>query len=1081
MNITGIDAGNAVHGSYKGSDSSAGAGITGHVGDVIEGVVRKVSDEVTIDFNGKEINVSKSAVQGAREGDSVKFQIMDVSDNRIVLKAMDNSESGSQGVSTTVLETESKADSIESDVVDNSTEDNYINIENVTGDDAEAVFKMQNGAFSDPENMELDAFNRLLDAIKSKRLLELSSIEGQQEKIQQVKAAIESASIKNSLPNGISEVIAEYFVRYDIPVTQEKLEQLGNAVNQNESVTSVNSQMIKYLLKNEMPLTVQNMYNAMYMCGVEHVEETNIYKDKIFESVIPQVKDIVKESGFEWNADMHERTKWLFRNDIAINTQVLCNQDVLLELSAGEIDDTKILDNMTYSFAEGKDPSQVNVFDIHYIQARQAVMDFSSISDEALTYVINNNQKINLLNMRSYNNTQTNEQGVQRTSVKSSDDAKMTLITARRQLEEIRLSMTISAAGLLNEKGINVDTSELSKIVDGLRQIERDYYKNMLQSGGLEGTDDEISIMSETAYCRTQIGRAPSYILNDIAADNMKQTLPECADSAASLEAVYNRAGETYEKLMTVPRSDLGDSIQKAFSNVDSIIESTGLEVTAENQRIVKVLAHNQMEITADNIDKLKTYDAKMQYLLNNLKPDTTLDLIRGGNNPLEMSMDELNTAIAGINKNLSEQNQDKGESGYARFLWKLEKENRISPEERKSYIGIYRLLNHVTKNDTAAVGAVVNLGMDFNLKNLMTAVRSRRDSGIDAVIDDSSGLYDSKSDNENIDDQINTAFDYTYEQYTIDKMAADVTPAKLFDVSNGSLDDIMEQPIEKLCDIIESLSGDESLDSDYYEQFANNCREITNDNRILDYLNGFDVNTTLYNANCASQIIETGQTVLIDILKHKSISNEHTGSDVENEYEEEVNKLVDALDNDEYMQAQVDKTGDAARKLLMESDQGILNADDLASLRKMESALRFNGIMSRKRSYEIPIKTEGGITNINLTLLSTGNNKGKVEIRMDTETYGNVAVSCGVKGNKVQGMVLSESKDLFQSGLLNDIRDGIEGIGLDVISLSNGVHKVSGAYIPDRGDRSADGAAGETANLYKLAKSVVQTISRKL
>lgn len=1095
MNITSVNTGNTIQSNYQNSDSGADAGITGHVGDVIEGVVRKVSDEVTIDFNGMELKVSRSAVQDAKEGDSVKFKIMDVSNNRIVLKAMDNSESQPQGVTSTVLETGSKADSIESDVVDNHEDKTYINIENITGEDVKDVFDMQSGTCTEPENIEIEAFDRLLESIKSTRLIVLSSIEGQKEKIEQIKEAIESAAVKNKLPHGISAVVAEYFVKYDIPVTEEKLEQLGSAFSQTERITSVNDRMIKYILKNELPLTAENMYNAKFMCGVEQVENANEYKDTIFEEIIPQVKDIVNSSGYAWNDEMQERTKWLFRNDIPINSQSLFSQNILLGISENKIEsmdasditlpvnetynsvNEMLIENMIQGMAEGKNPAYAPLYDNQYRQAAQAVQDFRNIPEEAIDKVISIGGKINLDNLRHAYESNTDSIIKQNNS-----DSTVAAVTARRQLEEIRLSMSVKAAKSLNDKGININTTELSKIVDGLRQIENEYYKNLLQSGGLEGTQEEINVLSETQYCRSCIEKAPVYFISDIAAAEMKQTLPECSDAAVGMNAIYDRAGETYEKLMTTPRSDMGDSIQKAFTNVDSLIKDIGLDVTAENQRIVKVLAHNQMEITVDNIEKLKNYDAKMQYLLNNLKPDTTLNLIRKGVNPLEVSMDDLNVAINEINEELNEKNQDRGENGYSRFLWKLEKESRITPEERSSYVGIYRLLNHVTRNDTAAIGAVMESGLELNLKNLMTVVRSRRDAGMNTVIDDTTGLNESVNNLKNINDQINTAFEYSYENYCAEQILDMVTPSALYDISDGRPDNIYEQPLERFSELLQQTANNENINTDYYEHLASDYRNITSDDKVMQFLNGYNIEASIFNSECTKQIIDTGQTVLSDILKLTNKDKDRTSRvNTESEYEEAVTGLTEALESDESMQSQVDKAGMAARRLLVEREQQVLSSGDLASLRSMESALRFNGLLSRRRSYEIPIQTDSGVTNINLTLVNSGKEKGKIDIRMDTKTFGNVSARFDISGNKVQGLMLVETDQIYESGMLKDMRDNIEKQGMQVLSLSEGNHKVTGTYIPDKGDIKADGAARDNASLYRLAKTVIQTISKQL
>ena len=65
-----------------------------------------------------------------------------------------------------------------------------------------------------------------------------------------------------------------------------------------------------------------------------------------------------------------------------------------------------------------------------------------------------------------------------------------------------------------------------------------------------------IVIISNSAECRNEI------------------TVGTLAQEGKDSKAVLERAGEAYETLMTSPRSDLGDSIQKAFQNVDDVTES---------------------------------------------------------------------------------------------------------------------------------------------------------------------------------------------------------------------------------------------------------------------------------------------------------------------------------------------------------------------------------------------------------------------------------------------------------------------------------------------------------------------------
>lgn len=56
------------------------------------------------------------------------------------------------------------------------------------------------------------------------------------------------------------------------------------------------------------------------------------------------------------------------------------------------------------------------------------------------------------------------------------------------------------------------------------------------------------------------------------------ETVSDFHKEGAAMQKAYEEAGERYETLMTAPRSDLGDSIRKAFSNVDDILTDMSLE-----------------------------------------------------------------------------------------------------------------------------------------------------------------------------------------------------------------------------------------------------------------------------------------------------------------------------------------------------------------------------------------------------------------------------------------------------------------------------------------------------------------------
>ena len=92
----------------------------------------------------------------------------------------------------------------------------------------------------------------------------------------------------------------------------------------------------------------------------------------------------------------------------------------------------------------------------------------------------------------------------------------------------------------------------------------------------------------------------------------------------------------------------------------------------------------------------------------------------------------------------------------FSTYLRKLRELNQISPEERKAYIGIYRLLHNIEKTDGATLGAVIKSGVEVTLDHLLMAVRTYRKGSMDTIINDEFGTLQSLSyDGETITEQL--------------------------------------------------------------------------------------------------------------------------------------------------------------------------------------------------------------------------------------------------------------------------------------------------------------------------------------
>jgi hypothetical protein len=326
-------------------------------------------------------------------------------------------------------------------------------------------------------------------------------------------------------------------------------------------------------------------------------------------------------------------------------------------------------------------------------------------------------------------------------------------LAARRVLEEVRLYMSAEVNVKLLRSGFAIDTAPMEELIQALKQAEQEVADTYFP-------EDKQSVDKYRLYkgAREEIAALPTYPAKLI---GMRDSFERASLDAFCIEgknqkSTYEKAGKTYEALGTAPRRDMGDTIQRAFANVDHILQELEFPLTPENQRGVRILGYNQMEITQANLEAVKETDALVARIIKELTPAATLDLIRKGINPMENSLVELDTYFREQTPSFTEKSED-----YARFLYRLEQHHDITEKERASYIGIYRLVHRLEQSDGAPIGALVNLQAEPSFQNLLTALRTKH-GRVNQIVDASVGAMKEaiSGGDRNIANQIQTAFE---------------------------------------------------------------------------------------------------------------------------------------------------------------------------------------------------------------------------------------------------------------------------------------------------------------------------------
>ena len=542
--------------------------------------------------------------------------------------------------------------------------------------------------------------------------------------------------------SGYAETIAKELSYADAPVTEENIKQIDEIVDQALTVEKPGEGSKAYMISRNMEPTLANLYKAEHSSvnvsrqnrrtgyatngysrqGVDIAQtRKTAVTEEDYQQIEKQIKNRIQADGLEVNQKTLDAGKWLLEKGLPVTGK---NIDLLQDIEnvPFPLDIKQMIKQAAQAIGEGKSPFQVNLNKKDssvYEEAVKIYHRYQKISFQAVDYAVNNHLKCNLNNMESCN-------------LKLGYDIPQ--IQARKTLEEVRLKMTVEANVKLLQSGYSIETASMEDLIKQLDNAAKSLRESIW---GEKEADYKSEIFSKTGEFLKALPRLPISVVGKIPFME-KATLPNVVQEGKILQQQYEQAKGSYETIMTAPRADMGDSIQKAFRNVDDILKDMDLEINESNQRAIRIMGYNQITITEENLDKIKEADRQVRTIIENMKPGMTLEMIREGKNPLEMSMEEMENYIKEHENEFINDTEK-----FSEFLYKLDKKKGISEAEREAYIGVYRLFRQIEKSDGAVIGSLLNQNADMNFSNLLSAVRTRKAKHTDVKVNDKGERYE--------------------------------------------------------------------------------------------------------------------------------------------------------------------------------------------------------------------------------------------------------------------------------------------------------------------------------------------------
>lgn len=939
------------------------------------------------------------------------------------------------------------------------------NLTILTGEDYSRL-EDQEGAL---EKYQESSLERAVERIRSEREWKQERLEENAELRAELQEGLERVQATGFLSEKSEAQIREALQLANLPVTQELIYQVVSALQMSQSAAGMSDSAKHFLMAQELPATIENIYHAEYS-GMEGTAGDDI-PDEVWEKYGPQVEQILEELG-DAGADQMDHAKWLFANELPVNSKTLAWIQELESVAEGvELDHTlnQIIENLAAGRrAVDTDLIQSDITHQEYQDAAELMERVGSLGDQdihkALSEIQNQSsgQDSGQASQQEAPFELTIEQLLKAnedrdtTTVVSEQDIDIQTITVRRQLEEIRLMMTVQSVVGLRRQGFDIETEPLEDVVEQLRQIENTYYTMQAQERGVVLSDHDLERMQEAVRQVSDIAQSPAAVLGASLRQHQMLTVEELHGIAVSTVRQYEQYEQDFEAVGTQVRQDLGDSIHKAFDGIPQMLQDLGLEDNQANERAVRILGYNQMEITTESIQEMKQWDAEVQRLIKLMKPQTVLELIREGQDPLNIPIEELN-------EQLSEKNQERGasdEERYARYLWQLEKQGEIKEDERREYIGIYRLLHQIEKSDGAAIGAVLQAGQQMDLGHLRTAIRTIRAHGLDEKVSEEEGVREAPT---------------RYYQNMAEEILQNVTPAKIQEITDGNPEQLMDRSLENVAEELQQASGEPELLQQYYEEQAEELREtVRQAGQARAYLEQFELPDTLENIRAAEFLLEEGASPVKELLERRRVLED----DEQQELDGLLDELPEAIDTPESLREKCIEAEKFMQEILTKSQESAdITSEDLKHLKLLGQSLRLQQALTRRQSYEIPIRTGDTVTTMNLTILHGGEETGKVRISMEESTFGRVSGEVQLQGEQIKGLILCDDRVGFDA--LKEqgttLTEQLESAGYSVKHISYGMDYKNRSEMA--GTVSSDEQA-DTAKLYQIAKILVRYVS---
>lgn len=809
----------------------------------------------------------------------------------------------------------------------------------------------------------------------------------------------------------LARAVEDSFAKADVPVTAETVKKISQAWDMTKTLEEPTDGTYRYMIDNALAPEIGNLYMAQSSgAGAGEVGRSGYYAEDVQGyfaqsavidsavteedvALLEQMDKVILQAGMEENEESRQAARWLLEQDLPLTSENLNRLQELKEV-AFPIEEKVFAGAVANAVSEGKSPLQARLTIAENLYERAA--------------------------------------------------STLQRFAGRKQLEEIRLKLTAEVNVKLLKSGFSIDTAPMEQLIEAIKEAEAE-----IAARYFPGDSEAVAKYETYQVVNRVVSELPSLPASSLGSISIlgedAVSLMAFHAEGKSLQAGYEAVKESYESLMTAPRSDLGDNIRKAFANVDDILQDLNYELSEQNRRAVRILGYNRMEMNTENVELVKAADSAVRSVIDKMTPAATLRMIRDGVNPLEKTFEELNIYF----DNQSESYEESSES-YSRFLHGLEKRGDITPEERESYIGIYRLVHQIEKTDGAAIGALINTQAELHFSNLLSAVRTGKFKHLDIKANDELGtLEELIRKGETIPEQIAKGF---------------VNTAK---------------------GVLTEVSYSEGAAEEYRStewQRLRDAGKVSQESTAM--LSRGELPATAGNLLAAAALASDSVNPYRSVKDKLSKKSEET-EDVIDRLGETLEKLDDREGFIEHLSSVLEEvTHEVEEFSFMQGDTSV----DVKEMQLLHKQLTVVGALAQKEEYILPMYIGEELSKVHLTFRKDDAERGSIRIQVEYGEDSHVQAHLQMREKRLTGflmantreevMKLAQTADIFSKSLKEQMGESFEAEELPIVDARQAA--VAERTREKTTDGNTEAGGPDNAQLYEIAKLFLQAIRQQ-